>query len=110
MKNTLPSLRCAAFSACILALYLSLHFPDGASAQAWTEERQRAVTPEMLWTRQREALRNNSNPYEMDLAVEFLRLHQGKAVIVEELGRLSDERRRSIEMRQAVSMSRSVCR
>ncbi len=50
-------------------------------AVAWPDERVRAVAPEMLWTRQREILQQEDNPFLPILAAEFLRRHGGAGVI-----------------------------
>ncbi|MHB8878150.1 MAG: hypothetical protein ACYC8T_31015, partial [Myxococcaceae bacterium] len=52
-----------------------------AESATFTEERMRAVGEEMLWGKEKAALRRQDNPYLMALAAEFLRTHGAAEVV-----------------------------
>ncbi len=66
-------------------------------ARSWTEERMRAVAPEMLWEGQREILRESKNPYLLALAVRFLEDHDAREAVDRAWGKAGTPEREAHE-------------
>jgi hypothetical protein len=79
------------------------------SALEWREERMRAVPVSQLWPAQRSILRSSANPYEIDLAVWFLRNHQSADVVGEMWNGSGSELYRRKEKELRTELSRKVC-